>query len=60
MKNNERMQWLYLSLNQRRRSEDVANHIFELLKNDLNRTEKSCLQQAAKGSLRQSFFSCNA
>ncbi|MEB3295062.1 MAG: hypothetical protein VKJ24_18040 [Synechococcales bacterium] len=57
MEHNERMQWLYLSLNQRRRPEDVADPIFELLKNDLNRTEKSCLQQAAKGSLRQSFFS---
>jgi hypothetical protein len=57
MRNNERVQWLYLSLNQRRRPEDVADHIFELLKNDLTRAEKSCLQQAAKGSLRQNFSS---
>lgn len=57
MTNDERMQWLYLSLNQRQRPEDVADNILELLKNDLNRAEKSCLQQAAKGSLRQSFFS---
>jgi hypothetical protein len=57
MENNERIQWLYLSLNQRRRSEDVADQIFELLKNDLIGTEKSCLQQAAKGSLRQNLFS---
>jgi hypothetical protein len=57
MENHERMQWLYLSLNQRRRPEDVADHIFELLKNDLNGTEKSCLQQAAQRSLRQSLSS---
>jgi hypothetical protein len=57
MENNERIQWLYLSLNQRRRPEDVADHIFELLKHDLNKGEKSCLQQAAQGSLRQSFSS---
>ena len=54
---NERVQWLYLSLNQRRRPEDVADTILELLKNDLNKAEKSCLQQAAKNSLRQSVFS---
>ncbi|MBC1194986.1 hypothetical protein H0901_06735 [Microcystis aeruginosa BLCCF158] len=53
----ERAQWLYLSLNQRRRPEDVADIILELLKNDLGKAEKSCLQQAAKGSLRQSVFS---
>lgn len=57
MSNDERMQWLYLSLNQRRRPEDVADTILELLKNDLNRTEKTCLYQAAKGSLKQSFLS---
>ncbi|MEM9218978.1 MAG: hypothetical protein AAGD25_32175 [Cyanobacteria bacterium P01_F01_bin.150] len=57
MENNKPMEWLYLSVNQRRRPEDVADQIVECLKDDLNRSEKSCLQQAAKGSLRQSFFS---
>lgn len=57
MKNDERMQWLYLSLNQRKRPEDVADSILELLKNQLNRAEQACLQKAAQGSLRQSFVS---
>lgn len=57
MISDERTQWLYLSLNQRKRPEDVADNILELLKNHLNRAEQSCLQKAAKGSLRQHIFS---
>lgn len=57
MTNDEQMQWLYLSLNQRKRPEDVADNILELLENHLNRAEQSCLQKAAKGSLRQHVFS---
>lgn len=53
MKNDERMRWLYLSLNQRKRPEDVADNILELLDNKLNKAERSCLKKAAKGSLRQ-------
>lgn len=57
MTNHERMQWLYLSLNQRKRPEDVADNILELLKNRLNQAEQSCFQKAAKGSLKQHVFS---
>lgn len=56
MTNDERLQWLYFSLNQRKRPEDVADNILELLKNHLNKAEKSCLQQAARGSLKQRLF----
>lgn len=56
MTNFERMQWLYRSLNQRRRPEDVADHILELSKDQLDRAERGRLQKVAKGSLRQSFF----
>jgi hypothetical protein len=50
----DQIQWLYLSLNQRRRSEDVADSILELLERNLTRSERQHLQKAAKGSLRQS------
>jgi hypothetical protein len=56
MINDERMQWLYLSLNQRKRPEDIADNILELLKDRLNKAEQHCLQKAAKGSLRKQIF----
>jgi hypothetical protein len=56
MTNDDQMQWLYRSLNQRKRPEDVADNILELLQNQLNQAEQSSLRKAAKGSLRQHFF----
>jgi hypothetical protein len=56
MTNDDQMQWLYRSLDQRKRPEDVADNILELLQNQLNQSEQSCLREAAKGSLRQHLF----
>jgi hypothetical protein len=57
MTSDDRVQWLYLSLNQRKRPEDIADLILEVLKDQINAAEKSCLQKAAKSSLRQQVFS---
>jgi hypothetical protein len=53
MNDEDRMQWLYASLDRRQRPEDVADNILALLDLDLTIKERACLQQAAKGSLRQ-------
>jgi hypothetical protein len=53
MNDEDRMQWLYASLDRRQRPEDVADNILALLDRDLTIKERACLQQAAKGSLRQ-------
>lgn len=47
---------LYESLNQRRRPEDVAQHILELLDGRLDRQEKKLLAYVARGSLKQRLF----
>jgi hypothetical protein len=53
MTDNDRIQWLYASLDRRQRPEDVADTIISVLDRDLTSTERNCLQQAAKGSLQQ-------
>lgn len=45
---------LHKTLDERRRPEDVAEMIVELMKNDLNRHELSVLEKAAQGSLKRS------
>lgn len=47
---------LYKTLDERRRPEDVAEMIVELMKNDLNRHELSVLEKAAQGSLKRSLY----
>ncbi len=47
---------LYRTLNQRKRPEDVAQMIAELLGDDLNPREKRTLAKAAKGSLKNMFW----
>lgn len=47
---------LYETLDQRRRPEDVAEIIIELLKNKLTKREWALLEKAAKGSLKRSMF----
>ena len=56
MTQSKQLQWLYESLTQRKRPEDVADNILVLLRNQLTQVEQSYLQKAAKGSLRQKFF----
>jgi hypothetical protein len=55
--NDDRILWLYHSLNERQRPEDVAEAILEVLRSNLSKTERSCLQKAAQGSLRQTVVS---
>lgn len=47
---------LYKTLDQRRRPEDVAEMIAELLEDQLTKHEHSILEKAAKGSLKRSVF----
>ncbi|MDF2192733.1 hypothetical protein [Paraflavitalea sp. CAU 1676] len=48
---------LHVTLNERRRPEDVAEMIISLLDKDLNQQERSILMKAAKGSLARKMFS---
>ncbi|MFK7972925.1 MAG: hypothetical protein AB8F95_21325 [Bacteroidia bacterium] len=50
------IQTLFETLNQRKRPEDVAQMVLELLGNDLNSKERKLLDKAAKGSLKRSFW----
>lgn len=56
MTKNDRINWLYRSLNERKRPEDVADAILEQFNNKFNETEQATLQKAAKGSLRQHVY----
>lgn len=47
---------LYQSLNQRKRPEDVAEWIIDLLNTDLSKSERGKLEKAAKGSLRRGIY----
>lgn len=47
---------LYNTLDQRRRPEDVAEMIVDLLKDDLTKSEHSVLEKAAQGSLKRSVY----
>ncbi|MEM6378206.1 MAG: hypothetical protein AAF705_08340 [Bacteroidota bacterium] len=47
---------LHNTLNQRKRPEDVAQMIFEILGDDLSAKEQAILKKAAKGSLKNTFF----
>lgn len=48
---------LYGTLKTRNRPEDVAELVLDILKNDLNKSERPILEKAAKGSLRKQLFS---
>jgi hypothetical protein len=56
MSNDQPMEWLYRSINQRQRAEDVADTILQLHQSHLTPSEQACLQKAAQGSLRQSLM----
>lgn len=56
MNRKEAIDWLYASLNQRRRPEDVAQYISELAREQLSSERLAILQRAAKGSLKQKLF----
>ena len=47
---------LFNSLNQRKRPEDIAEIISDLLGNDLSVKERLTLEKATKGALKKSFF----
>ncbi|MCD6065323.1 MAG: uncharacterized protein K0S33_149 [Bacteroidetes bacterium] len=47
---------LYKTLGERRRPEDVAELVLELLKENVNNRERAILEKAAKGSLAQNVF----
>lgn len=47
------MDWLFDSLNQRKRPEDVADHILRAFGDRLDRRQVKTLQRAAKGALRR-------
>lgn len=47
---------LYRTLNQRKRPEDVAQLVFEILEGSLSQKEKVVLHKATKGSLKKTFF----
>src|SRR5258707_5508643 len=47
------LETLYQSLHQRKRPEDIAQVILELLDASLNRKQQAILQKAARGSLKQ-------
>ncbi|MCT2562826.1 hypothetical protein [Chryseobacterium herbae] len=47
---------LYTTLDQRRRPEDVAEMIVDLLKDGLTKSEHSVLEKAAQGSLKRSVY----
>ncbi len=51
-----RLNDLHISLTQRKRPEDVAQMILEIIGNYLSYHEKSVLNRAAKGSLKRSFW----
>ena len=46
------MKYLYRSLEARKRPEDIADHMMQLIGNGLSRAQKSLLNTAAKGALR--------
>ena len=50
------MKFLYESLSQRKRPEDIADHILTLLKGQLDRSERAVIERAAKGALRRSVW----
>lgn len=47
---------LYKTLNQRKRPEDVAQMVYELLENDLTAEENRILSKASKGSLKNTIW----
>ena len=47
---------LHKTLRQRKRPEDVAQMIFEILESKLSSTEKNILEKATKGSLKKALF----
>ena len=52
----ETLRKLYKTLNQRKRPEDVAEMILEILGKDLTPVEEKILKKAAKGSLKKMFW----
>lgn len=56
MQNTNPMEKLFQSLQQRKRPEDIAQIILELLQERLTKKEKALLQKAAGGSLKRRFF----
>ena len=52
----ESIKKLHKTLSQRKRPEDVAQMVFEILEDKLSSKEKDILKRAAKGSLKKTFF----